>query len=179
MYHWLRALHRWIGLFGALFLIIIAATGFLLATKGSVDWIRPPVADAQKVENYSEVVGMERIGMAVFALGNPDMQSWSDVDRVDYRPKANIFKVLSKEGYHEFQVDGKTGEVIQIARRTDQIAEDIHDLSFFSDDLKTFLLPVISIILLLLGLSGLFIFFVPVYRRFKHRKKLKQQAANR
>lgn len=64
MYHKLRTLHRWIGLLSALVLLIISVTGFLLATKGTFGWIRPPEKDGQPVDSLSEVVSVEQAAEA-------------------------------------------------------------------------------------------------------------------
>lgn len=167
MYKTVRTWHRWIGLLASFFLIIISITGFLLATKGTFGWIRPPEKDGAPLTTLSEVVSVNAAAEAAFAQGLPELKTHTDIDRIDYRPKGNVFKVVSKEGYHEVQVDGATGQVLQVARRNDQLAEDIHDLSFFADAAHDYGLPVIAVALFLLGLSGVCIFFVPVFRRWR------------
>lgn len=170
MYRFLRTLHRWIGLTGSLFLVLTAGTGFLLATKGSLAWVRPPNQEGASIAGLSEVVSVHDAAEAAFAKGLAKLQSMKDIDRIDYRPGDNIFKVVSKEGYHEVQVDGKTGEVLSVAFRTDQLTEDIHDLSYFSDAMHTWWLPVVSVLLFCLGVTGIVIFFVPIFRRMKFRR---------
>lgn len=170
MYRRTRTLHRLIGLVASLFLVIIAVTGFLLANKARLAWMRPPAQPGAPYETLAEVINIEQAVNAAFALGDPRLQKPSDIDRVDYRPKQNIFKIVSKEGYLEVQVDGKTGQVVSKAFRTDQLVEDIHDLSFFADWLHAYWLPVVAILLLGLALSGVGIYFVPVVRRYRFRK---------
>jgi uncharacterized iron-regulated membrane protein len=165
MYHRLRSLHRWVGLVGSLFLLVISATGFLLATKGSFGWIRPAESDGSSISSLHEVVTPGAAAEAAFALGIPELRTMADIDRIDYRPGSNIFKVLSNEGYHEVQVDGKTGKALSNAIRVDQLSEDIHDMSFFHDNMNTYWLPVVALLLFLLSASGIFVFFVPVIRR--------------
>lgn len=171
LYHLLRSWHRWVGIVVALFLASIAVTGFLLATKGTFGWIRPPEAKGSQVEMASDIVAMGVVVNAAFSVGISDLKTLSDIDRIDYRPKSNIFKVVSKRGYHEVQVDGKTGRVLQVAKRNDQLAEDIHDLSFFHDLLKDWWLPVVAIALLAMSVTGVAVFVVPYVRRAKFRKK--------
>lgn len=102
---------------------------------------------------------------AAFAVGDEHLKEPSDVDRVDYRPKRNVFKVVAKNGYTEVQVDGNTGKVLQVAKRTDQFVEDLHDLSFFNDGMKDFVLPVVGVGLAVLSLTGVYIYANPVLRR--------------
>ena len=145
MFRFLRQGHKVVGLAAAVFLILLSTTGFLLALKANVAWMRPPVAKAEKLASPAEIASMDSVLASVFALNNPHLQTVNDVDRVDYRPKSNIFKVLSKQGYQEVQVDGKTAKVLSVSFRNDQLAEDFHDLSFFSDALKDYGLPLVAV----------------------------------
>lgn len=171
MYRLLRVVHRWAGLLASLFLLTIGVTGFLLATKGTFGWIRPPERDGQPVDSPSEIISVDRAMTAAFGIGLAALANPSHIDRVDYRPKRNVFKILSKEGYHEVQVCGKTGEVLQVASRNDQLAEDVHDLSFFREELHAYLLPLVAVCLVYLSASGIAMFFTPIVRRMKFNRK--------
>jgi len=171
MYKKLRAGHRWIGLIATLFLFIIAVTGFLLATKGSLPWVRPPEAKGAEITAVEEVIGLSAVVSIAIAVGNPEIASFDAIGRIDYRPSRNVFKVLSKNLRHEIQVCGKTGKVLQVAYRSDQLVEDIHDLSFFAAWLHTYWLPVVAALLAVLAISGTCIFFVPVLRKRAHARK--------
>ncbi|MBX3096797.1 MAG: PepSY domain-containing protein [Fimbriimonadaceae bacterium] len=170
MYRTLRAIHRWVGLITSLFLMSLAITGFLLAKKGDIGWMRPAVVEATPAIDYTQVVGPGQAMASAFALGDARMKEPKDVDRVDYRPKDNIHKVLSKDGYLEVQVDGTTGKVLQTAPRNDQMTEDIHDLSIVSDFAHAWVLPAVAVILIFLSFSGIIMFFTPVYRRWKFKR---------
>ena len=170
MYRFTRQSHRWVGLVASLFLALIALTGIALALKSKIGALRPPEANAEKVESPAEIAPMDQIVSSVFALGNQDLDSMDDIDRVDYRPKSNIFKVVSKKAYLEVQVDGKTAKVLSVAPRNDQGSEDIHDLSFFKDEFRVTILPVVGAALAILAFSGIGLFFTPVYRRWHFKK---------
>ena len=167
MYRTSRQLHRWVGFCAALFLLVLATTGFLLANKSRWAWMRPPVVKAEAVAVAAEIVTVERVVEAVFALNLVEIRSLGDIDRVDYRPKDNVFKVVSKEGYREVQVDGKTGQVLASSFRPDQFAEDIHDLSFFGKFAHAWLLPLVAIALATLAASGIGLFLTPIVRRWR------------
>lgn len=166
----LRSLHKWVGLAASLFLVLIALTGFLLATKSTLAWVRPPEAKAAKAESLAQVVSIDQAARSAFAQGIPELRETSDIDRIDYRPKSNIYKVLSRKGYHEVQVDGSTGEVVQVAKRVDQWVEDLHDLSLFGDLWNQAWLPVVALGLLGLSGSGVVMFFTPILRRWKFQR---------
>ncbi len=171
MYHLVRSFHRWLGIIGALALISIASTGFLLATKDTFGWVKPKTHSGEAMGELSEVVSLDTAAESAFALGIPELRSHADIERIDYRPEKNVFKIVSLRGYHEVQVCGKTGEVLNVAKRVDQIAEDIHDLRYFSEKLHLIGSPAIAVLLFGLGVTGVTIFFVPVVRRWRYRRR--------
>ena len=86
---------------------------------------------------------------------------WDDVDRMDVRPGRGVVKVTTKSRW-EAQVDLGTGDVLQTAYRRSDLIESIHDGSIFGGDwtkLGVFL-PA-GITLLLLWVSGLWMWWVP------------------
>lgn len=170
MYHLLRVIHRWVGIVGSLFFLSMSVTGFLLATKGTFGWIRPPEMDGARVDSLARVVSVDHAARAAFAVGLPKLAERGHIDRIDYRPKSNVFKVVSKEGYHEVQVCGATGKVLQVASRVDQLAEDVHDLSFVHEGLHAYWLPVVACLLFYLSSSGIVMFSTPVVRRWRFRR---------
>jgi uncharacterized iron-regulated membrane protein len=179
MYRLLRVVHRWVGVVGSLFLLTLSVTGFLLATKGSFGWVRPPEMSGTDMTSLAEAVGIHEAAEAAFSVGIAELRDTKDIDRIDYRPKSNVYKVVSKEGYHEVQVDGATGRVLQVARRVDQLSEDIHDLSFVHDAAHTYWLPVVSLLLFYLSASGIVMFCTPLFRRFRHRSALRKARGGR
>lgn len=177
MYRNLRVLHKWIGLFACLFLMVISATGFLLAIKGNVDWMRPEAVPGGELASMADLVGVGVALEAAYDVGLPELQEDGDIDRFEYHADDRIYKVISKKGYHEVQVDGATGEVLSVGKRNDQLTEDIHDLSFFADFAHAWLLPAVGIGLFFLGLSGVIMYFVPVVRRWKFERQKKAKAS--
>lgn len=172
MYHKLRQWHRVIGVLNALFLMILSGTGFLLALKNSTNWIRPEEKKGAEIKSSDEVIPVAQAMKSAFGAGIATLTETSDIDRVDYRPKRNVFKVVAKENYHEVQVCGKTGNVLQVAQRTDQFTENIHDLSIFHPKARDVVLPFIALSLFALSTSGVCIYSVPILRRRKNADKI-------
>jgi len=170
-YRFLRTAHRWVGLVCSLALLVISLTGILLATKSWLGVVRPPEAEGAKISGPHEIVSVDRVVAAAFSVGINELREIKQIDRVDYRPKRNVFKVLSKEGYHEVQVCGKTGKVLQVASRVDQFTEKIHDMSIVGDGFREFALPIVGIGLFCLSVTGIVIFFNPIWRRWLFKKK--------
>jgi hypothetical protein len=94
------------------------------------------------------------------------------VERFDVRPDKGIIKVLFKKGYWEAQVDGTSGKVLSLAQRHSDWIEHIHDGSIISDPFKLMYTNILGIGLLLLALSGLYMWYAPkVIRRSKDHRK--------
>lgn len=167
MFRFSRSLHKWVGVISCLFMILVAGTGLLLAWKKKFDWIQPPTQKGAKLESAGQVLPVAKIAESVFSAGIPELTSLEDVDRFELHAGKGIFKVTSKEGFHEVQVDASSGEVLSRAQRNDQLFENIHDLSFFNPALRETLLPLVALSLILLGSSGLVLFATPLYRRWQ------------
>lgn len=170
-YRFLRTAHRWVGLICSIFLLMISLTGILLATKSWLGVVRPPEAEGAEISGSHEIVPLDQVVAAAFAVGIKELAEVKDIDRVDYRPKRNVFKVVSKEGYHEVQVCGKTGKVLQVANRVDQFTENIHDMSIFGPGFREFGLPIVGLGLFALSVTGIVIFFNPIWRRWLFKRK--------
>lgn len=173
MFRRLRAIHKWVGVVAALFLALISFTGFMLAIKGKSEAIRPSTRQGQKLAKLSDAVSLGTAAQAAIAVGLPELKSIEDIDRFEYHLGKNVFKVLSAKAYHEVQVDGATGKVLSVGKRNDQMFEDIHDLTFFSEALYDWWLPVVAVGLFTLAVSGLWMYFVPVVRRWKYERTKK------
>ncbi|MBL8065243.1 MAG: PepSY domain-containing protein [Chthonomonadaceae bacterium] len=171
MYRLLRATHKVAGLVGSLFLILIALTGFLLALKSKISGVRPPTQEGGALASLADAVHPEQAGLAATSLGLVGLTQQAHIDRFEYHASDRIYKILSKENYHEVQVDAASGKVLSVGKRNDQFFEDIHDLSFFHPILRVTVAPVVAIILFVLGVSGVAMYFVPVFRRQKFRRK--------
>lgn len=169
MYRTFRKLHRTIGVINALFLIAIAITGFLLALKRQIPWMRPATQDGTAVERITEWVAPVTAVEAAVALGLPSLKSLSDVDRLELHVKNGVYKVTTVDQYDEVQVDAGTGRVLSVAKRNDQLVEDVHDLSFVDPALRVYVLPAVATLLFGLGVSGLVMYFVPIARRARFR----------
>ena len=93
-----------------------------------------------------------------------------DIDRVDFRPGKRVFKVRSNS-FHEIQIDAVTGAVLQVAYRRSDWLETIHDGSFFAEWWHDWGMPVVSMGLLFLAFSGLWLWLEPKYRRRQRKRR--------
>lgn len=155
-----RTWHRWIGIVVALFLLITATTGILLGWKKDVDLLQPPeqkgtIADLKDWVSVDQIVN-SALHALDSVVGEPN-----ELDKLDVRPSKGIIKVLFKKGYWEVQVDGATGKALSVERRHSDWIEHVHDGSIIGDLFKLSYTNFLGWSLLILSLSGTWLWFGP------------------
>lgn len=159
----MRVVHYWVSLAVLLTGGLVAVTGILLLLKKDVDWLQPPVVAAS--DAGAAEVGVDAIfDAASDAAATP--LSWSEIDRIDVRPSDGIAKVITDNAL-EYQVDLYTLEVLSIGHRGADIIEKIHDGTFFSDIVKYIIMLPSGAALLILWVSGIYLFFLPRFQKWR------------
>lgn len=133
--------------------------------KKDIDWIQPEtqtgiVKDTIPSMNYEQLLAV------AMAQPTANVTSWMDIDRVDVRPAKGIAKIHTKTGW-EVQIDTETGEAIQTSFRRSDTIEAIHDGSFFSDKVKYFVFLPTSLLLIIMWLTGTYLFLLPRIGRMR------------
>jgi uncharacterized iron-regulated membrane protein len=162
-----RKVHYWLAIVVALPAIVIICTGLLLQLKKQLPWVQPP---EQRGSSKTPTITMERILEICQAVDEAEVRSWADINRVDVRPSKGMLKVWAKNNW-EIQIDSATGDVLQVAYRRSDIIEALHDGSWFHDSVKLWVFLPAGIILLVLWLTGLYLFWLPiVVKRWRSRR---------
>lgn len=163
-----RKVHRWAAVITALPVVIVIVTGILLQVKKEFDWIQPPTQSGKSKEL---TVSFDRILNIVGQVPEIGLKNWGDINRLDVRPSKGIIKVRGNNDW-EVQLDGKTGDVLQVAMRRSDFIESIHDGSFFHEGFKLWIFLPSSIILAVMWFTGLYLFLLPyMLRQGRNRKK--------
>jgi len=159
----LRQVHYWLSLAVAIPAAIIFFAGLFLMLKKEVDWIQPPTSSGVV---SGEIPELSYEDMLVAARAHPEAQieTWTDIDRIDLRVGKGIAKLQAKSGW-EVQVDTRTGDVLSVAYRRSDIIEQIHDGSFFSEGVKLYVFLPTGVFLILMWGTGLYLFFLPRFRK--------------
>ncbi|MCC6998370.1 MAG: PepSY domain-containing protein [Deltaproteobacteria bacterium] len=156
-----RKLHRWISIAVVLPLLVIVSTGLLLQTKKLFSWIQPA---ERRGTGGPPTVSFPEILVACRAVPSADIHDWSDIARVDLRPARGLLKVVAKNSW-EIQIDATTGSVLQVSYRRSDLIESLHDGSWFHARSKYWVFLPAATGLLVLSLSGLYLFAYPLLRR--------------
>lgn len=164
-----RKIHYWGALTCALPILVVIATGLVLQLKKDVSWVQPT---SQRGEGKIPTLAFERILEIATTVSDAEIKNWGDVDRLDVRPKKGIVKVRAKNRW-EIQVDSSSGKILQVAYRRSDLIESLHDGSFFHDKAKLWIFLPCAVILLILWISGIYLFLIPILSKRKRRIKQK------
>ena len=164
---WTRKTHYWGAFIILLPVLIISITGIFLQLKKDIDWIQPPTISGESANNPS--ISFEEILEAAKKVEEANIRSWNDIDRLDVRIDKGIVKVRSKNRW-EVQVDTNSGEVVQVAYRRSDIIEELHDGSWFHENIKLLIFLPSGIILFILWITGFYMVLLPYLSKWKKKK---------
>lgn len=162
-----RVLHKWVGISIVAFMLVTSITGLLLGWKKNVEWLQPPTGKGQSL-NLQEWTSFDVIAKSAIRALDSITHQPNRIDKMDVRLDKGIVKVLFVKGYWEVQVDSKTGRTLSVAQRHSDWIEHVHDGSIVSDGFKLFYTNYIGWGLLILTVTGFWLWYGPRrIRKFK------------
>lgn len=174
-----RKIHKWLGSILFVFFFIISVTGLLLGwKKHSAGLILPKTEIGVSTDLKTWLAYDSLHTIAVKTLRDSLDQDLSPtLDRIDARPAKGIVKFVFQDHYTEIQLDAATGAVLAVNQRTSDIIEQIHDGSILDFALETKdgqiklgYTSVTGLSLLLLTVTGFFLWYNPIRIRSKRMK---------
>jgi|TARA_B110000116_G_scaffold70961_1_gene61408 hypothetical protein len=165
---WSRKTHYWGSFVISIPVLLIIISGILLQLKKQVHWIQPPTQKGQIQNNPS--ISFDDILNAIKTVDEININSWNDVDRLDFRLEKGIVKVRGKNRW-EVQVDTQTKKVLQVAYRRSDLIEQLHDGSWFHPKVKLYIFLPSGIILFILWLTGIYMLILPYTLKWKKKKR--------
>jgi uncharacterized iron-regulated membrane protein len=168
--HWnklTRKTHYWGAFVIFVPVVVIITSGIFLQLKKEFNWIQPPTAHGE-LQN-SPTISFDDILAAVQTAKEAQIESWDDIDRLDIRIEKGIVKVQGKNSW-EVQIDTYTRQVLQVAYRRSDLIEQLHDGSWFHDNVKLWLFLPAGIGLLVLWLTGLYMVILPYTVKWKRKR---------
>jgi hypothetical protein len=134
----------------------------MLQLKKQLNWVQPNV----EITSSSQPIILQSYLDAAKSVKEANISSWDDIERIDIRPDKGIAKIKSKNNW-EIQIDIETTEIYATNYRRSDVIESIHDGSFFSEIVKYGWFLPSGILLLILSLTGIYMFFIPILKRRK------------
>ena len=165
-----RKLHRWGAVIFAIPLIVVIASGLLLQLKKQAEWVQPHTQTGVSPDKTPRLSWSDILETA---RGVPDanVEDWDDIDRLDMRPSKGIVKVRCKNRW-EVQIDLESGAVLSSTYRRSDLIESLHDGSFFSEYGKMGIFLPNGIVLLVLWLTGAWLWYLPFHSRRKKNQRM-------
>ncbi len=151
-------------------LLIVITSGILLQVKKQLSWVQPPT---KKGNAPNTLPAIDWNSLLKTAQQKPEaaIEQWSDINRLDIQVGKGIAKVISKSNW-ELQVDLQSGEILSSQYRRSDMIESLHDGSFFGEWAKLWLFLPNGIVLLLLWMSGLYLWYLPIQSRRRKRSRM-------
>ncbi|MFT6333023.1 MAG: putative iron-regulated membrane protein [Lentimonas sp.] len=162
-----RKIHYWGSITSALPILIIIITGLLLIFKKESEWIQPSTIKGQG--NYPIVTFAEILDISK-ATKEIEVNDWSDIDRLDVRTSKGVIKIRSNNGW-ELQIDSQNGETLKLAYRRSDLIEAIHAGTFFHKYASLGLFFPAALILLILMITGLYLFVTMTITKSQNKKR--------
>lgn len=160
-----RKVHRYGAIIIALPFLIVITSGIILQLKKDVAWIQP---ESMRGSSTELNISFDSLLAAATAVPEAEISSWDDVDRIDVRPDKGMAKIRANNRW-EIQVDTKTGDILQVEYRRSDLIESIHDGSWFFDAAKYWIFLPSGIIVLILWISGMYLWFLPKIHKRRNR----------
>lgn len=152
-----RKVHYWAAFAISLPLLVMICSGILLQLKKQSSWVQPPERSGI---SQQPTVSFDHILEICKNIPEMEVSSWADINRLDVRPSKGMLKVWAKNNW-EAQIDSQTAQVLQVAYRRSDMIEAIHDGSWFHENAKFWLFLPTGVTVLLLWLTGMYLFLLP------------------
>ena len=170
---WYRKTHRIVAISLLLFIVIMSASGLLLAWKDQLGF-KP--STVKVTANKHSLISLDKIQQnAIHYIDSLKLST--KINRIDYRPGKGIAKVRFEDHFTELQINCYTGEILSEKTRTADIIEMIHDgsivdylLNFKLNPLKLFYSSIIGLGLLFISFSGFLLWLKP--KQIKKNKRI-------
>ncbi|QIA09768.1 PepSY-associated TM helix domain-containing protein [Draconibacterium halophilum] len=164
-----RKVHRTTGVLLFVLFIFISVSGILLTWKknsGGLILAKSQTGTSTELSEWLTIDSLHAIAFQVYH-DSISAQKTPELDKIDVRQSKGMIKFVFEEGYWGIQLDGATGELLQIERRWSDLIENIHDGSvldhWFRTDgwFKLIYSSVAGLSLLLFCITGFWLWYGP------------------
>lgn len=172
-----RKIHRYTGVALFIFFFVIASTGILLGLKKSFNGAILPKTMQGTSANLSNWKSLNFLEEKAFSVLHDSVSPKlsTELSRIDIRKQKGVVKFIFENHLYEIQLDGSTGEVLQIAKRNSDLIEDLHDgtvlnnlAGFNNNFLQAMYSTLMGFALLVFTLTGFWLWYGP--KRMRKRK---------
>ncbi len=165
-----RKVHRTTGALLFIFFFLISVTGFLLGIKKHSGGVILPDTKIGSSTQLSKFLPLDSLQKNASKYMSDYLKETIaiEIDRIDVRPEKGIVKFTFKSNFYELQLDGASGELLQIDFRRSDVIEKIHDgsivdyyLGLKSGIFKLFYTIIMSLALMVFTITGFWLWYGP------------------
>ncbi|MEI7584174.1 PepSY domain-containing protein [Runella sp.] len=164
-----RKLHKWVAIPLLLFFLLIGVTGLLLGWKKQIGLL--PSTKKGELAPSAQWISLDSIQHIAQDYAQTKGES-PEIDRIDVRPQKGVAKIVFVNHFTELQIDCTNGKIVSESRRNSDIIEKVHDGSIIdflvkteNDPIKLVYTSLLGIGLILLTISGSFLWYNPIRMR--------------
>lgn len=178
----LRSLHGWLGFFLLPWIIVIGATGFYLNhARMILDWIEPPAFEEGLLASWEGAAPVDATQAAAIAarllpeaaLPLAEAVSYHGFDALQFENDALTVIVATQTGHFYVKTDFRrqtfapNGSRVHSKIYWSTIFKRIHTRGWFDSTFASWLADITALSMVVFGLSGVILFWLPRARRFK------------
>lgn len=165
-----RKVHRTTGAFLFLFFFVISISGVLLGWKNTSNGLLLPETQQGVSTNLKHWLPIDNLlQKACHILQDSISPNLSlELNRIDIRKNKGMVKFVFEKHYWEVQLDGTTGELLQLGIRQSDFIENIHDGSLLDNyfgttkrQIKVVYTSIMGATLLLFTITGFWLWYGP------------------
>lgn len=157
-----RRVHRITGIVLFVAFVFMSISGLLLGWKKNSGGLILAKSEKGTSTELSEWLPIDSLNAIAFQVFRDSISTvkMPELNRIDVRQNKGMIKFVFEEGYWGIQLDGATGELLQIERRWSDLIENVHDGSILdhwfrtNGGLKLIYSSITGLALLLFSITG-------------------------
>ena len=158
-----RTIHRWVGLYFATTVMIYMIEALTLpvifsSNLPTIDG-NPPLPVIS--ENASISLSLEEAKKLFFKQNPIGISSPSDIDEMTYLPASSVYRFENTKRFFEWYTDGHTGKIIKYGFKVNMFLEEKSLFGWFRPWIHDLLELPMLLLILILSVSGVYLFMVP------------------
>lgn len=171
-----RSIHRVAAIYLFVVFIIISVTGLMLGWKKHSGGLLLPESVNGTSTDLKDWLPLDSLYRNACGILSDSVSAGlsCNLERIDIRKEHGMVKFVFADHFYGIQLDGATGQLLQIERRRSDIIEKFHDGSILDhlfglrgEYFKRIYTSLTGLALLVLTITGFWIWYVPVRMRNK------------
>ncbi|PHQ56523.1 MAG: DNA mismatch repair protein [Lutibacter sp.] len=174
-----RKVHKTTGAILFIFFFVISVSGILLGWKNNSNGLILPQSIEGISTDLQHWLPLDSLHKqaCIFLKDSVSQDLSLEIDRIDIRKNKGMVKFIFENHYWEIQLDGTTGELLQIGKRNSDFIENLHDgsiidtwLNTSKKQFKVLYTSIMGVALLIFTTTGFWLWYGP--KKMKRDRKL-------